>query len=230
MTLTLIRSTALAMLVLGGALAATACGTEAADAADTSLNAAAVAKTGAKPRAVAKASYRNITIPSGTLLPLALTSSVASDTSAVEDGVTAEFTRAIVVNGREVVPAGTRVDGNVTGADDAGRVKGRGLIAFRFTSLRTGGERYDIEAASVSRQAEATKSEDATKIGIGAGAGAIIGGFLGGKKGAAEGAAVGGGAGTGVVLATKGKEVHLGPGTDVSSRLTAPLTVRLRTS
>ena len=41
--------------------------------------------------------------------------------------------------------------------------------------------------------------------------GTVIGAIAGGKKGAAEGAAIGGGAGTGTVLATKGKEVELGP-------------------
>ncbi len=58
----------------------------------------------------------------------------------------------------------------------------------------------------------------------------MIGGLLGGKDGAAKGAAVGGGAGTGVVLATKGQEMRLGPGADVSTKLTAPLTVRVRIS
>ena len=51
-----------------------------------------------------------------------------------------------------------------------------------------------------------------------------------GKDGAAKGAAIGGGAGTGVVLATKGKEMRLAPGADVTSQLTAPLTVRVRVS
>jgi len=78
--------------------------------------------------------------------------------------------------------------------------------------------------------ASATKGEDATKIGIGAGAGAVVGGLLGGKSGAAKGAAVGGGAGTGVVLATKGQEMRLAPGADVTTTLTAPLTVRVGTS
>ena len=88
--------------------------------------------------------------------------------------------------------------------------------------------RDSINTELFSRQASATKGEDATKIGIGAGAGAAIGAILGGKKGAAEGAAVGGGAGTGVVLATKGDEVRLASGADVTTRLTAPLTVRVR--
>ena len=38
----------------------------------------------------------------------------------------------------------------------------------------------------------------------------------------------GGGAGTGVVLATRGDEVRRGPGADGSTRLTAPLTVRVK--
>ena len=64
------------------------------------------------------------------------------------------------------------------------------------------------------------------KIGIGAGAGAAIGAILGGGDGAAKGAAIGGAGGTGVVLATRGDEVRRGPGADVTTRLTAPLTVR----
>ena len=229
MTTKLARSSSLLALTLAAALAATACGTEAADSSDLSLNSTS-AGTGAKPKTAVKAAFREVTLPVGTTLPLSLTSSLASDTSAVEDAVSATTTQAIIINSREVIPVGAVVRGNVTAVDDSGRVKGRAMVAFRFTSLSSGADRYDMESALVSRQAPATKGEDATKIGIGAGAGAIIGGLLGGKKGAAEGAAVGGGAGTGVVLATKGKEIRLGPGADVSSQLTAPLVVRVRTS
>ena len=215
----------LLILTLGAALAGGACSTTASDATDTPLP----SERGAGTSTVqALPGYREVTIPTGTTLPLALTSAVASDTSAVEDAVTAELTSPITIDGRDVLPAGTRLAGVVTGVDDSDRVKGRAMIAFRFTSLRTGDARYDLEAAPVSRLAPATKGEDATKIGIGAGAGAVIGGLLGGKSGAAKGAAVGGGAGTGVVLATKGREVRLGPGADVTTRLTAPLTVRVR--
>jgi hypothetical protein len=85
-----------------------------------------------------------------------------------------------------------------------------------------------MNTETFSRQASATKGEDATKIGIGAGAGAAIGAILGGKKGAAEGAAIGGGAGTGVVLATTGDEVRLPADAQVTIRLRAPLTVNVR--
>jgi hypothetical protein len=173
------------------------------------------------------AAPRSVTIPQGTELQLSLNTAVASDTSQVEDAVSANLSSAVIVGGRTVLPAGARVAGIVSGADDSGRVKGRARMELDFTSVTTDGLQYDMSTAPVARMAAATKGEDATKIGIGAGAGAVIGGLLGGKKGAAQGAVVGGGAGTGVVLATKGKEVRLAVGTDVSTRLTAPLTVQI---
>jgi len=221
-----VLATRLLMLTLGGAMVVTACGTSASDATDTSLR----SENGVAAETTSRDTYRDVTIPSGTTLPLSLTSSMASDTSAVEDPVTATLTRAVSVDGREALPAGTKLTGNVTQVDDSGRVKGRAMIAFRFTSLQTDGERYDVQTAALTHVAPATKREDATKIGIGAGAGAVIGGLLGGGDGAAKGAAIGGGAGSGVVLATKGKEMRLAPGADVTSRLTAPVTVRVRVS
>jgi hypothetical protein len=216
----------LLFLVLGATVAAAACSTTASDTTDTTLpadNRAAVRPAIDPNRPL----NREVTIPAGTALTLVLTNSIASDTSAVEDAVTAELTNPITVDGRDALPAGTRLTGAVTAVDGSDRVKGRAMIAFRFTSLRTGDTTYSLQTNPVSHLAPATKGEDATKIGIGAGAGAVIGGILGGKKGAAQGAAVGGGAGTGVVLATKGREVRLGPGTDVTTQLAAPLTVRV---
>jgi hypothetical protein len=113
----------LLILTLGAGLAAGACGATT-DAADTLLPSerAFASTTQTAP------GYREMTIFTGTTLQLALTNSVASDTSAVEDSV----------------------------------------IAFRFTSLHAGDARYDPQAAPLSRLADATQGEDATKIGIGA--------------------------------------------------------------
>jgi hypothetical protein len=180
--------------------------------------------------AIAVPQYREYTIPAGTTLRLELTSAVASDTSSVEDGVRAELRQPVSVDGRELLPAGTEVVGTVTDVERAGRVKGRARVAFQFHSLSVGNEEHDIRTATVARQAEATKGEDATKIAVGAGAGAALGALLGGGDGAAKGAAIGGAGGTGVVLATRGKEVRLGPGADVNTRLTAPLVLRVRVS
>ncbi len=172
--------------------------------------------------------YKEVTIPAGTTLRLDLKSSVASDTSKVEDAVRASLRQAVVVKGETVLPVGTELAGTVTDVERSGRVKGLARVAYRFNSLRHDSERYDITTATIAHEAQPTKKKDATKIAIGAGAGAAIGAILGGGSGAAKGAAVGGGAGTGAVLATRGEEVRRGPGADVTTRLTAPLTVRVK--
>jgi hypothetical protein len=61
-----------------------------------------------------------------------LTSSVGSDTSAVEDAVTAELTHAVTMDGRDVLPAGATLSGVVTVVDGSGRLRGRAMIGFRF--------------------------------------------------------------------------------------------------
>jgi hypothetical protein len=171
---------------------------------------------------------REITIPAGTTLRLELKSAIASDSSRVEDQVRAALRQPIVIDGRTVVPAGAAVVGTVTSVERSGRVRGLAHIAYRFDSLDVEGERHAIRTAPLSHQAEATKGEDATKVAVGAGAGAAIGALLGGGDGAAKGAAIGGAAGTGAVLATRGREVRLDPGAEVTTQLTAPLTVRVR--
>jgi hypothetical protein len=173
--------------------------------------------------------YREVTLAAGTVLPLELQTAVGSDSSNVEDAVRATLRRSVTAEGVNALPAGSVVLGHVTAADRAGRVKGRARIAFRFTKVDPVGdaERLSISTSTVSRIAETTKKQDAAKIGGGAVGGAIIGGILGGGDGAAKGAAVGGAAGTGVVLSTRGKEVRLAPGADISVKLTAPLTVRV---
>jgi hypothetical protein len=169
-----------------------------------------------------------VTLPAGTTLRLDLTSSIASDTSKVEDTVRAELRQAVSVDGSTVLPVGTELVGTVTDAERSARVKGKARIAYRFHSLRYDDERYEISTASISHEAKSQKAKDLTKVGIGAGVGAAVGGLLGGGGGAAKGAAIGGAAGTGAVLATRGEEVRLGPGADVTTRLTEPLTVRVK--
>lgn len=234
---------------LGAVLFVGACGTTASDrdastdaTADAATPVADAPRTAAQPRAAAPApaaarpatpeyptapSFRELTIPAGTTLSLRLTTPLASDTSRVEDPVNAEFTSPVTVDGRQVVPAGARVAGVVTAVEESARVKGRAQMTIEFGSLSTEGARYNVQTEPLSWLAPATKGEDAVKVGIGAGAGAVVGGILGGKSGAAKGAAVGGAAGTGVVLGTRGEEVRLAVGADVTTRLTAPLTVRL---
>jgi hypothetical protein len=213
------RMTAAAMTTA----AAIAIGASSISADTTSANAASYTAN----REEARYAYREVTIPAGTILPLRLTSSVASDRSGIEDPVHAQLRRTITVRGFGALPAGSAVSGYVTEAKESAKVKGRARVGFRFNTVTARGESYRVSTSSVVRQAPGTKKKDAAKIAIPAAAGAIIGGIADGKKGAAIGTAVGGGAGTGVVLATRGQEVRLGRGAIVSVRLLKPLTVRV---
>jgi hypothetical protein len=174
------------------------------------------------------AAFREYTVPDGTTFAVTLTTGINSGTSRAEDAVGATLTRAVSIDGVEVLAAGSTVTGMVSAVKESGRVKGLGSIALRFTNVVAAGrgDRYDINA-TYAETANATKKLDATKIGIGAGAGAAIGGLLGGGSGAAKGAAIGGGAGTALVLSTKGKDVVHAAGATLTVTLRKPITVRL---
>jgi hypothetical protein len=174
--------------------------------------------------------WREVTIPAGTRLSVVLDSAVGSDTSRVEEPVTAHLSRPVAIGGSTVLATGTQLNGVVTDAKRSGKVKGLAHVAVRFTTLTPRGDdqRYRIQTASVGRTAAATKEKDALEIGAPAAGGAIIGALVGGKKGALVGTALGGGAGTAVVLSTSGKEVHLGRGAALTLRLSSPVTVRVK--
>jgi hypothetical protein len=164
-------------------------------------------------------------VPSGTALEIVLDTSVSSASSHAEDTVKGHVAKAVDVGGMTTIPKGASVSGTVVEANPSGKVKGRALIALRFNRVVVADTPYTIRTARIVREAEATKGEDAKKVGIGAGAGAVIGAIAGGKKGAAIGTAVGAGAGGGAVLATKGKEVSLGSGATVRTTIEEPVKI-----
>jgi hypothetical protein len=183
----------------------------------------------AAPAAPRAPEYREVTIAAGTALPLEMTSTISSESAQVEAPVSAKLRNAITVDGETAIPAGSILRGTVTDVERSGRVSGRAHLSFAFNEATVRGEREDLKTNPLTFEAEATKGEDATKVGAGAVGGAILGGILGGKKGAAKGAIAGGAAGTGVVLATRGKEVAVNEGTEVTATLAQPLTLQIRT-
>jgi hypothetical protein len=170
-------------------------------------------------------SFRQVSVPAGTTLTVSLETAVGSDTSRAEDPVRGTLTAPLVVEGVTVAPRGSVLLGSVTGARQSGRVRGRAEVGVRFDRLQTSAVTYDIRTRPLYYIAEATKSEDATKIGIGAAAGAVIGGIAGGGKGAAIGSAIGAGGGSAVVLSTRGEEIRLASGTELRVALTEALGV-----
>jgi hypothetical protein len=168
--------------------------------------------------------FREVVIAAGTPLSVTVLSTLASNTSAVEDTVRGALAEPVVVGGRTVLPKGAELVGSVIDAKESGRVKGRAAIAFRFTQVSAHGDTYPIQTAQVTLEAAQQKSDDVKKGALGGGLGAVVGGIAGGGTGAAIGA-VAGTAGT--VLATKGREVSVAPGTVVTVLMQEAATVRV---
>ena len=199
----------------------------AASASDIELATVAPKPTDPEPVA-AEPQVAEITVPAGTTLSLTLESALASNVSQIEDPVRARLDRPVMVDGAVTIPEGSTAYGTVTTAKASGKVQGLAQLAFRFDELDIKSDRYEMRTEPVSYQAESTKTDDAKKIGIGAGAGALIGGLLGGKRGAGTGAAIGGGAGTALVVTTTGEEVELRAGTPVEVSLSEPLVLLIQ--
>jgi hypothetical protein len=172
--------------------------------------------------------FKEVTIPRGTTLTFALDDAVGSATSRVDERVRGHLTRPVVVNGAPIVPAGSEVAGAVVDAKPSHRVKGRGEVGIRFTTLRDGSETYSIQTPAIVRKAAGQTKNDTMKVAIPAAAGAVLGGVLGGGKGAVIGGAVGGGAGAGYVMSQRGPDVVFRAGTPMTVKLLEPLTVRVR--
>jgi len=177
-----------------------------------------------KPAAPPAPQFRDVTIPAGTKLSVTVLSTLASNTSKVEDPVRGSLAEAVVVSGQTVLPKGAELSGSVTDVKQSGRVKGKAALAFHFDRLSARKETHRIQTAPVTIEAEGSTKKDVKKGGIGAGVGAIVGGIAGGGSGAAIGAVVGG---AGTVLATKGDEVQVASGTLVPVLVQEGLTVRV---
>ena len=179
-------------------------------------------------------------VPANTTIPLQLKSTINSRTAFVGQPVYAETIYPVTVGDHILVPAGSYVKGEITEVVRPGRVKGKAQIGLRFNSLTlrsgvtralsatltgfggAGGEGFDKKEGKV--QGVSSKGEDAGRV-IGTTAdGAIIGGLAGRSAAAgAAGAASGGLGGLIWVLASRGKDVVLTPGTDMNIQLTRPL-------
>jgi type IV secretion system protein VirB10 len=168
----------------------------------------------------------------GTRILLRLTNSVNTKHSVAGDRIYLQTAVPVFLNGRLIVPQGSYVTGTITESKEAGRVKGRSGLNFRFDTLTLpNGVTRDFHSragavdaqGSLDRQegrieGEGTKGKDAGTVakttaggtGIGAIAGAAAG-HVG--MGMGIGAAAGAAAGLAGVFSSRGKEVVIPPGT-----------------
>jgi hypothetical protein len=166
---------------------------------------------------------KTYTVPAGTIVSVRLGEALGSKISQSGQDFTATLADPIVVETKEVIPAGADAHGTVVTAESLGRFKGAARLQIALTSIKD----YKVQTASVNRSAKGKGKRTAVMIGGGAGAGALIGALAGGGKGAAIGAAVGAGAGTAGTYFTGNKDIVLPAETVVSFKLLEPLQVKM---
>ncbi len=156
---------------------------------------------------------RNITVPSGTSVVVALQSSLSTENASEGQAILAETTEPIIVEGTTVAPSGTVVRGFVTSLTKPGNVKDGAELTLDFKEiLMEGNETYEFDAAPITLKAKSDADSDIERLAAGTVAGAIIGGIAEGGEGAAVGALIGAGAGGTWAVVTKGDHIVLDPG------------------
>src|SRR5271167_2779280 len=91
--------------------------------------AAALAQANPAPSATAvpakESPSKELIIPSGTKVPIALKGAISTKNSREGDSVYAETTFPVLADGRILIPAGTYVQGRISHIQRAGHIKGR---------------------------------------------------------------------------------------------------------
>jgi len=194
------------------------------------------ASTPAKPAEAAPPANKTIAkiqVPSGTHIPLVLHNSISTRSARPGDPVYFETLFPIMIDGKVVIPAGSYVSGEVTESKRPGRVKGRGELMIKLTTLilpnaymvnlnavpgnaGTGGnETTDSEGKIIG---DSEKGHDIGTIAKTTAAGAGIGGIATQSgKGVGIGAAAGAAAGLAAVLLTRGPEAEMPRGSTVEA-------------
>jgi hypothetical protein len=187
------------------------------------------------------------TVESGSKLLLRLTNSVNTKHSAPGDRIYLETMVPFFVDEHLIIPRGSVVIGTVAESQKAGRIKGRSSLSLRFESLtlpngvvrdfRALPDQVDghgaLDRTEGKIKGEGSKGRDARTVGETAGAGAGIGGLAGATSGHAGmgvgiGAAAGAAAGLAGVLASRGPDVILRPGTTMEMVLDRDLHYTLK--
>jgi hypothetical protein len=174
-----------------------------------------------------KPRYEEVIVKADSVIGIRLDSSISSETAKVEDRVQARVSRDVTVDERVAVPAGARLEGNVTLVEKGGKFKERARLGVRFTTLilADGATRIPIDTETIFRDGDSPTQEASSKIGASAVVGAILGAVVGGKKGAVIGSTAGAAGGTAAVMSGGRNAATLTAGTPLTVRLKAPVTV-----
>jgi hypothetical protein len=156
-----------------------------------------------------------VTVPEGTPIKVAVDAEITSETAQPGDTWTGVVKEPVVIGTAAPIPAGSIVHGVITGSLAAEKGS-RAVLALAVKSITVGTTEYAVPAGTDSIIAGSTRTRNVAGIAGGAAAGALIGKAVGGGKGALIGGLLGAGTATGVVAKTKGYQVVVKPGTELT--------------
>lgn len=184
---------------------------------------------------------QTFTIPDGTRIQARLETLISSKTNRQGDRFTAKVSESVLINGKEVIPQETIIEGRVAEIKPAGKARSHAEMNLSYerlifpngvseTIVAVQAELDDDQKAEIDRKegtikGESTTKRDAAEIGGGAAAGAGVGAIAGGGKGAAVGAGIGGVVGLVDSMRRKGKDIEFPAGMRLVIRLERPLIV-----
>lgn len=172
--------------------------------------------------------FEQLLVPASSVIGLQVETPLTTERARVEDRVDARVTRDVTVDERVAIAAGARAVGTVLLVERGGKVKERARLGVRFhTLVLADGTELPISTEAIYREGESPAGESSRKIGGAAIGGAILGAIMGGKKGAVVGGATGAAGGTAVVMAGDRNAATFPPGTIVTIRLAAPVSVEV---
>ncbi len=170
---------------------------------------------------------REATVPAGTSIRVQTIDAISSKTGRAGQTYRASLAAPIVAGDSVVVPKGADVFLQVTGAKEAGRIRGSSELTLALDHLEYQGKSYPLASSGVQQAGKSRGKETAMRAGLGAAIGAGIGAIAGGRKGAAIGAGVGGGGALAYQAFTHGKEVNVPSETLLDFTLAQPVTIAL---
>jgi len=165
-------------------------------------------------------------LPSGTAIDVTLGTALTSETAGVGTAWNGSLANAAVLNGRDVIPAGSSVTGTVTGVK-AAKKGDRAMLDLGLSSITVNGHNYKVGGTTEAVIAGSTRARNLGAIAGSAAGGALIGKAVGGNKGAVVGGVVGAGVATGVVASSDGYQVVLKQGTPLTFTTNQAVAVRL---
>src|SRR5580658_3192384 len=170
-----------------------------------------------------------LTIPAGTKVPVELKHAVSSKGTHEGDGVYAETTFPVVVDGRVLIPAGTYVQGTISHIQRGGHIKGRAEVLMHFSTLiypsgytvflpgavenAPGVDKTSVKNDEGTIRSDSQTGEKVGTVATTAGTGAAVGGITNGARGALIGGGIGGAIGSAIAFLGRGNDVKLDAGT-----------------